>query len=216
MQTETQTKLAMDRMYRWTRHIYDASRKYYLLGRDRLIENLRPEKGETICEIGCGTARNLIKMAQQYPQSSFYGVDVSDEMLKTANAAIQRSGVKNIQIAQAQGESFNPAEVFEKEQFNKIVFSYTLAIIPPWKEALDNALRILKSGGELHIIDFGDQKNLPPAFRSFLFWWLARFHVYHKPDIADYLQQLESEKKGSFQLEGLYRGYAWHMVFKKN
>ena len=28
--------VAMDRMYRWQRHIYDVTRKYYLLGRDAL------------------------------------------------------------------------------------------------------------------------------------------------------------------------------------
>jgi len=50
----------MDRMYRHQRHIYDASRKFYLLGRDALITGLAPPKGGTILEIGCGTGRNLI------------------------------------------------------------------------------------------------------------------------------------------------------------
>ncbi|TIV74063.1 MAG: SAM-dependent methyltransferase, partial [Mesorhizobium sp.] len=30
----------MDGVYRWQRHIYDLTRKYYLLGRDRLIDGL--------------------------------------------------------------------------------------------------------------------------------------------------------------------------------
>ncbi|MDH4412604.1 MAG: SAM-dependent methyltransferase, partial [Rhizobium sp.] len=30
----------MDRMYRYQRHIYDLSRKYYLLGRDHMIAGL--------------------------------------------------------------------------------------------------------------------------------------------------------------------------------
>jgi len=33
----------MDRMYRYQRHIYDLTSKYYLLGRDRLIATLDPE-----------------------------------------------------------------------------------------------------------------------------------------------------------------------------
>ena len=32
----------MDRVYRRQRHIYDATRKFYLLGRDPLIERLAP------------------------------------------------------------------------------------------------------------------------------------------------------------------------------
>ncbi len=32
----------MDAIYRYQRYIYDASRKYYLLGRDRLLDELEP------------------------------------------------------------------------------------------------------------------------------------------------------------------------------
>ena len=35
----------MNRMYRLQRHVYDATRLYYLLGRDRMIANLRPADG---------------------------------------------------------------------------------------------------------------------------------------------------------------------------
>ena len=58
--SEEQARQSMDRMYRRTRHIYDASRKYYLLGRDILIDRLRPSAGQSVCEVGCGTARNLM------------------------------------------------------------------------------------------------------------------------------------------------------------
>ena len=41
----------MDSMYRRQRHIYDASRKFYLLGRDAAISRLRPARG------GCDRVR---------------------------------------------------------------------------------------------------------------------------------------------------------------
>lgn len=37
--------IRMDRQYRWQRHIYDATRLPYLLGRDRLIAQLNPSTG---------------------------------------------------------------------------------------------------------------------------------------------------------------------------
>ena len=49
MATAKDAHPAMDRMYRWTRHVYDASRKYYLLGRDALIGELNVQPGETVC-----------------------------------------------------------------------------------------------------------------------------------------------------------------------
>jgi hypothetical protein len=33
---------AMDRMYRFQRHFYDVTRRYYLLGRDQLLDRLAP------------------------------------------------------------------------------------------------------------------------------------------------------------------------------
>ena len=49
----------MDGIYRGQRHIYDLTRKYYLFGRDGLIEQLAAPDGATVIEIACGTGRNL-------------------------------------------------------------------------------------------------------------------------------------------------------------
>ena len=57
----------MDGVYHWQRHIYDLTRKYYLLGRDRLIDGLEVPQGGTVLELGCGTGRNIILAARRYP-----------------------------------------------------------------------------------------------------------------------------------------------------
>lgn len=217
MTSEEQMKKNMDSMYRWTRHVYDISRKYYLLGRDSLIDNLDAKNGEMICEVGCGTARNLIKMAKKYPQASFFGLDASDEMLKTAALNLKRANLEGeIVVKQSFSQSFLPAQLFQIDRpLNKIVFSYALSIIPPWKESIDHAIELLPSGGEIHIVDFGGQEMLPAGFRKFLFWFLDKFHVYYKPEILEYLQELEKSNIGDLKLNKLYRGYTYHAVFKK-
>jgi S-adenosylmethionine-diacylgycerolhomoserine-N-methlytransferase len=207
----------MDRMYRWTRHVYDASRKYYLLGRDTLIRRIRPQAGEHICEVGCGTARNLRKMAARYPDAHFYGIDASDEMLKTARKILEKKNLLNsVPLRQGFAESFNPSVLFGLSQpLDKIVFSYALSIIPPWRESIDHALDVLKTNGEIHIVDFGSQEGLPPAFRKFLFWWLGKFHVYHKPEIHNHLLALAASGRGTLKTHHLHRGYAYYAIFKK-
>lgn len=204
-------------MYRWTRHVYDASRKYYLLGRDAMIENVNAGDDDLVCEVGCGTARNLIKLANEYPRSRFFGLDASDEMLKTARKALQKEVLDDvIRLAQGYSQSFDPAALFKiKDPLTKIIFSYSLSIIPPWRESIDHALKLLPEGGEIHIVDFGGQDELPPAFRKFLFWWLSKFHVYHKPEILNYLRRLETEKRGALEYHSLYKGYAWRAIFTK-
>lgn len=215
--SEADTKKNMDKMYRWTRHIYDLTRKYYLLGRDDLIKHLNAKKNETVCEVGCGTARNLIKMAQRYRRADFFGLDASEEMLKTASVNLERVGLHNdIIIRQAFSQSFAPKELFALENpIDKIVFSYALSIIPPWKESVDHALALLPSGGEIHIVDFGNQESLPKFFQKFLTWWLGLFHVYYKPEIEHYLRSLEIEKQGTLEFHSLYKGYAYRAIFRK-
>ena len=80
----------MDRLYRRQRHLYDFTRKYYLLGRDRMIQRLSPPAGSRVLEIGCGTARNLVVAAHAYPDVHFFGIDISTEMLDTARGVIER------------------------------------------------------------------------------------------------------------------------------
>lgn len=214
---ETHTKDSMNRMYRWTRHIYDASRKYFLLGRDNLIENLDARPGQHICEVGCGTARNLAKLASAYPETHFYGLDASDVMLETARRKLARADLASkIHLAQGYAQSFDPVTAFElTKPLDKIVFSYALSIIPPWKEAIDHALELLPLGGEIHIVDFGDAKDLPGWFKNLLFWWLSLFHVHYKPEILECLKQMETDGKGTLETIHLHKGYAYYTVFTK-
>jgi S-adenosylmethionine-diacylgycerolhomoserine-N-methlytransferase len=83
----------MNRIYRRQRHIYDATRKWFLLGRDRLIDDLRPGPGAAVLEIGCGTGRNLIVAARRYPDAQFFGIDVSTHMLTSAIESIAHAGL---------------------------------------------------------------------------------------------------------------------------
>ena len=90
----------MDAIYRFQRHIYDLTRKPYLLGRDVLIRDLAPPPGGTILEIGCGTARNLLHIARTYPDARCFGLDVSSAMLETAHQSIARAGLEaRVQVA---------------------------------------------------------------------------------------------------------------------
>src|SRR5438045_4358704 len=90
--------LRMDRMYRYQRHIYDLSRKFYLLGRDRLVCELELAPEARVCEIGCGTGRNLVALARRYPGAEIFGIDASNELLKTARATTARAGLGRIRL----------------------------------------------------------------------------------------------------------------------
>lgn len=81
----------MDRRYRYQRHVFDLSRKLILFGRDRAIAALRLGDARSVLEIGCGTGRNLKRMADAHPALRLTGIDISDEMLKSARAKFARA-----------------------------------------------------------------------------------------------------------------------------
>ena len=138
----------MDRHYRYQRFIYDLTRTHYLIGRKHLIGDLASGPGETVLEIGCGTAWNLVRVAKRYSHSHVYGVDVSNAMLDTARAAIKRHGLASrICVAQADATNFSGADVFGIPTFNRIFFSYALWMIPGWQDALDSGVRTSPQAG---------------------------------------------------------------------
>jgi len=174
----TDARQAMDSIYRVQRHIYDVTRKPYLLGRDAMIDMLDAPPGATILEIGCGTGRNLILAARKYPQTLCFGIDVSGVMLETAERSINRAGLSHrIHVGQADATSFDPRELFGLDAFDRVFISYALSMMRDWGRALDNAASLSGPAGSLHVADFGDQRRLPALFRAPLNAWLQKFSV---------------------------------------
>ncbi|MBT1156255.1 class I SAM-dependent methyltransferase [Aminobacter anthyllidis] len=201
----------MDSVYRHQRHIYDLTRKYYLLGRDRMISELAPPMSGTVLELGCGTGRNLILAARRFPNAHFYGLDISAEMLVTARASIARAGLSDrISLAQADATSFDAAALFGRGGFDRVFVSYALSMIPGWERSVSAALTA--SAGSVHIVDFGQQEGLPGWFRKLLRGWLARFHVTPRETMAAEIAAQARAAGKSCRFTSLYRGYAWLVV----
>ncbi|MFI5002432.1 MAG: class I SAM-dependent methyltransferase [Reyranellales bacterium] len=203
----------MDRIYRRQRHLYDFTRKYYLLGRDRLIERLAPPAGTRVLEIGCGTARNLVAAARAWPDVQFFGIDISAEMLATARRTVEREGLSGyVRLARADATRFDPALLFGVPGFSRIFISYSLSMMPGWQAVLERSLGWLLPGGELHIVDFGGQERLPRWFRAALRGWLALFHVQPRDELAAELAMLAELRA----LERPFRGYAQYAVCRRS
>jgi S-adenosylmethionine-diacylgycerolhomoserine-N-methlytransferase len=203
----------MDRMYRGQRHIYDLTRKYYLLGRDRLIADLNPPSGGSVLELGCGTGRNLIAAAKRHPGALFYGVDISNEMLSTARENVAKAGLTSrITMAQGDATAVDTASAFGVANFDRVFVSYSLSMIPPWRETASHALSLVKPGGRLAVVDFGEQARLPSWFRSGLRAWLGKFSVQPRADLKPELQRLAASAGAQLEWHSLSRDYAHYAV----
>lgn len=202
----------MDRVYRHQKHVYDLTRKCYLVGRDRMIAELDPPVGGRVLEIGCGTGRNLFAASDRYPLARFYGIDISLEMLATALKRSQRhSGRMPVAFAHADAAYVDPQATFGVDGFDRIFISYALSMIPGWRQALRQAVAALAPGGRLHVVDFGQQERLPRIFRSALGSWLAWFHVEPRSALHRECAALAAEVGGELEFRRLYGGYVWSL-----
>jgi S-adenosylmethionine-diacylgycerolhomoserine-N-methlytransferase len=186
----------MDSVYRYQRYIYDLTRKYYLFGRDRLIDELGLAPGARLVEVGCGTARNLIRIARRYPDAVLFGLDASEAMLETAAKSIARAGLSSrIKLAKGYAEALSPAMFGEHAPFDQVVFSYSLSMIPDWRGSLAAARAALARGGQIHIVDFADLRGFARPLRAALLAWLGLFHVAPRTELLGAL-----EGRGEFRL----------------
>lgn len=202
----------MDRQYRYQRHVYDLTRKYYLLGRDRLLKNLAADHGQSVLEVGCGTGRNLEHMAHLYPRARLYGLDISKAMLETAEKRFGRATGPRALLRVADATDFSAGD-FGANGFDRIVISYALSMIPAWQGAVACAFSALNPGGSLHVVDFGQQERLP-LLRGPLQAWLARFHVTPRADLFAVIQAAADDRGAGLTTETPYGGYAWLAVAK--
>lgn len=208
---------AMDRIYRWQVPIYDLTRKYYLVGRDRLIGELDPPPNGSILEIGCGTGRNLLAVANMHPQAELFGIDVSAVMLDAARSSVRalKSGSRVV-FAQADAGSFDPLTLFGRQRFDRIFISYALSMIPGWRSALDRAIGALQPDGRLLIVDFGEMERLPGPVRFGFSKWLAAFSVERRVDLVRELAAKAARNGYVSHAESLLGGYAVYATVRKS
>lgn len=196
----------MDRIYRPQRHFYDFTRKYYLLGRDRLIADLSLAPGASLIEVGCGTGRNLIAIARKYPTAHLYGLDASAAMLATARSKLDKAGLAHrVVLRQGLAEDLSPAR-FGLESFSHALFSYSLSMIPDWRAALAAGSAALSEDGRLHMVDFGDLKGLGFPAEQAIKGWLRLFNVTPR---VEFLAALEGARDQAGDLKLLPGRYAF-------
>ncbi len=204
----------MDRIYRYQRHFYDATRRLFLFGRDALLDAMDIKDGDRVLEVGCGTARNLIRIAGRHPGARLFGLDASAEMLATARRSITRAGLEDrIRVIRGLAEAPDHKARFGLGAgFDKIFFSYSLSMIPDWRGAVAAALADLTPRGGLFAVDFWDQARWPRPLRALMVRWLGLFHVRYAPGMLEEITRQLAAHQRAAEIRSILSGYAFLAV----
>jgi len=154
---------AVESYYRWHARIYDWTRWSFLFGRDAVLDRVaavHPAPGR-ILEVGCGTGRNLAKLARRFPRAQIVGVDLSDAMLAVARRTTAEFGERVSLERRAFGAVGDP-----DRGADVVLCSYSLSMFNPgFEAAIAAAQRDLAPGGTFALVDFHATK----------FPWFARW-----------------------------------------
>jgi ubiquinone/menaquinone biosynthesis C-methylase UbiE len=135
--------------------------------RRAFVRQIAPEPRDVILDVGCGTGTLAIMLKQACPSASVYGTDPDPEVLSRAELKARDAGVL---VHLSQGFAEGTASVADANRPNKVVSSLVLHQIPlEWKrETIASTFAALRSGGELHVADYGEQKSplMKFAFRQ--------------------------------------------------
>jgi S-adenosylmethionine-diacylgycerolhomoserine-N-methlytransferase len=169
---------ALDRFYRRQAGIYDWTRPFILFGRREIVAGLAAGPGNRALDVGCGTGWNLGSLART--GAEVVGIECSPAMLQRAGQRVARLG-REFRVSLDPRPYGTRADY--RDQADRILFSYSLSMMPPYLEILANARADLRAGGRIGVVDFLDA--LPPVAQA-----LARSHVALGRERLDELRRL--------------------------
>ncbi len=160
----------------------------------RLPRQLAPHSRRAL-EVGCGPGRLMRPMSRNFGE--IHGVDVSDEMIRLAEARF--GGASSIRVHATNGSDLSPLS----SDYFDFVYSYAVFQHIPSREVVlayfDEIRRVLKTGGIARL----QLNGLPPGNKAPNTWEGVRFS---RDEIAGYARDHDFQL---LALEGAGTQYMW-------
>lgn len=123
----------------------------------KILKHSQIRNGESILDVGCGTATFLLLAGKEYPKCKLVGIDPDEEILKIAKNKLEKANIP-AQILNAWAEKLP----FKSSSFDLVVCSLTFHHMPlkTKKETLKESRRVLKPTGRFLLADIGKPQNI--------------------------------------------------------
>lgn len=124
--------------------------------RESFIRGLGLKSGHRVLDLGCGTGTLLMMMSASASNLDLVGVDPDPDVIAIAKNKLVGNGcVLNLRQIGAESARFEP------ESFDRVVSSLVFHHLTDEakRTSLENSYKWLKSGGELHIMDWGRPRS---------------------------------------------------------
>lgn len=183
----------LEHFYRGQASGYDAFRERLLPGRRELIQGLPLHRGAVWIDLGGGTANNLRYLGPALATlANVYVVDLTSSLLAVARDRCARERWTNVQLIRGDAT----AVALPDGVADVVTCSYALTMIPDWRAAIHEALRLLKPGGTFASVDFYVSRPVAAPLvqhaavtRVMWPWWFKHSHVHLSAEHLPYLHR---------------------------
>lgn len=129
-----------------------------------LVDQSNLEPSARVLDLACGTGTLTIMMKESMADADVTGIDGDDRILKIAGS---KASAKQLNIRFDQGMSYNLP--YDDNVFDRVVSSLFFHHLTRRDKikSLNEARRVLKHGGELHIADWGTPSNIIMSVASY-------------------------------------------------
>ena len=140
----------MEAVYQRLAPVYDLIYGVTLApGRRLAMSRLAPEAGESILEIGVGTALGAVR----YPRDCrVVAIDLSPHMLERARARLVRRRVEHVALSRMDAAQL----AFRDAQFDAIYAPYVLNVVPDPVRVAREMLRVCRPAGRIVLLNHFD------------------------------------------------------------
>jgi ubiquinone/menaquinone biosynthesis C-methylase UbiE len=141
--------------YRFLTPFYDFIQKYIVRDiryKTLLIQQANIQPGHHVLDLGCGTGTLAIMAKQAQPAAEVTGLDADPDMLKVAK---YKSAQLRVPVKFDMG--FTNKLPYPDQFFDRVLSSIMIHHLktPDKEKTAREIYRVLKPGGQLHVIDFG-------------------------------------------------------------
>lgn len=114
------------------------------------ISKILKEAGYVL-DLGCGSGRILVPLAERLPDVNFLGLDISSSMLSAAKKYSEKRGLKNIHFVKQDMNDDKWVRAFPEKSFNGIILFQSIHFTSNIYRLLDRISKLLKENGVIII-----------------------------------------------------------------
>lgn len=138
-----------------------------------LIAQAHIQPGQTVLDTGCGTGTLTLLIKQTHPEATTHGLDIDPKILQIAQ---RKAGQMDQTVHWQQGMA--TCMPYPDQTFDHVFASLLLHHLTRQdkQHMLQEALRVLKPGGKLHVVDFGAPHDSVMWLISLIVRWFEEIH----------------------------------------